>query len=166
MKKRNKTALALLCVVCVSVAGWAAFSFTNPYPTGGTAGTFVDTGRVLNILESNLVHVDSGGDGFVDKGTPVLLTGGKGIIGVAETSATAATSRGTVNTEGIYTLSITPDNGTLDFGELILIHTSPGAITNTTTSAIPFGYSLSETAVTSGTTLVIPIKLARDADDE
>lgn len=168
MRNWKKIGLYVVCVCALLGAGaWAAFSFTNPYPTGGVAGSKVAEGRVLNILESNLVHVDSGGgDALVNKGDPVLMTGGIGIIGVAFNSVDAATDRVTVDTEGIYNLSITPDNGTLDIGELVFIHTSSGALTNTTSSAIPFGYSLSETAITSGTTAVIPIKLARDADDE
>ena len=171
MRNWKKIALAVLCACALLGGGtwaWAAFSFTNPYPAAGVAGSKVADGVFLNILESNLVHVDSGGaaDALVNKGDPVLLTGGIGIIGVAFNSVDAATDRVTVDTEGIYNLTITPLNGTLDIGELVYINTSTGLIGNTTGTAIPFGYSLSETDITSGTTSVIPIKLARDADDE
>ncbi|KKL77654.1 hypothetical protein LCGC14_2032760, partial [marine sediment metagenome] len=77
------------------------------YPIGGTAGTQVSStgeGRHLKILESELTHY-TGGDGFVDKGDPVVTASGV-IVGVAFNSAAAATDYVAIDTEGIWNLSV------------------------------------------------------------
>jgi len=66
-------------------------------------------GRHLTFLESELFHPYHS-DGFVDKGEPVVMQTSTGyVVGVAFTSATAATDYITVDTEGIFALTVYAD---------------------------------------------------------
>ena len=63
-------------------------------------------GRHVTLLESELVHPDNG-DGFVNKGDPVLCGN---IVGVAFKSAAAATDLIAIDTEGIWVQDVAAVN--------------------------------------------------------
>lgn len=123
--------------------------------TGHTAGEECSStyeGRHLTIEESLITHPYHS-DGFVDGGDPVVVGGTDGVIvGVAFSSATAATDFVAIDTEGIWFLDVyaLDDGGAsaIDEGDLIFINTSTcvlSKVQNETTQQ-PFGYSLGEVA--------------------
>ena len=74
--------------------------------TGRSAGDEISStyeGRHLTVLESAITH-PSHTDGLVDGGDPVLV--GDMIVGVALSSATAATDYIAIDTEGIWALTV------------------------------------------------------------
>ena len=136
------------------------------YPTDATAGDEVSStneGRYLTVLESELFH-SYHADGFVDGGDPVVIqtTTGK-IVGVAMSSAIAATDLISVDTEGIWAQMVyadtddlwaTEQTGAVTPGDQLFIdHVTTGAITagvgacgiskrRDVSKNIPFGYAL------------------------
>ena len=139
------------------------------YPTmdAKTAGDEISStgeGRYLTFLESELYHPYHS-DGYVDKGDPVVAqtTTGK-IVGVAMASASAATDLITIDTEGIWALTVYADTdevwdkvageGEIVAGDQLFIdHVSTGAITagvgacgiskrRDASKNIPFGFAL------------------------
>jgi len=83
-----------------------------PYKTcvAGDAGDEVSStyeGRHVSVLESNLIHVNQAADNLVNKGQPVLCTGVASLVGVSFHSALAATDWVTIDTEGVWYLSVT-----------------------------------------------------------
>jgi len=138
--------------------------------TAGIAGDEVSStyeGRYLTFTESQLGHVDPG-DTFVDKGQPVLV--GNNIVGVAFTSALAATDLVAIDTEGIWQLSViaTDQNGNSAVAvgdELFIDKTAYTLSKNYNKNAgVRFGYALY--AIGAGETDVIPVKVHFDPDDE
>ena len=132
------------------------------YASGGTAGTEVSStyeGRHVTLLESDLIH-PSHTDGLVDKGDPVVFgTSGKQGVGVAFQSAIAATNYISLDTEGIFNLSVVAydDNGTCVIygGTPLYINVSTAIISAIKDNAtqVPFGYALGQVA--EGATAVI-----------
>lgn len=136
------------------------------YPANETAGTEVSStyeGRHLTFLESELshpTHVDT----FVSKGDPVVV--GREIVGVSFAEAAAATDYVTIDTEGIWNLSVLAND---DLGA-VLVAAGDALFINRTTCIIskiadpavntPFGYALG--AITSGNTAVIAVKVHFD----
>ncbi len=123
-------------------------------------------GRHLTLLESDLIH-PAHGDAFVDKGDPVCVaTGEQVIVGVAFTSAAAATDRIAIDTEGIWNLDVvaTDDDGgsAVAGGDVIYINTSDGILSKISAPAtqVVFGYALG--IITSGNTETIAVKVHWD----
>jgi hypothetical protein len=91
------------------------------YATGKTAGDQGSSdleGRHIQIEESLLIHPYHS-DGLVDKGDPVIVGNpalGSCAVGVAFTSAVAATDSITIDTEGIWFLNVLgkESDGTID----------------------------------------------------
>jgi len=132
--------------------------------TAGDEISSTNEGRYLTFLESELYHPYHA-DGYVDKGDPVVgqTTTGK-IVGVAMSSASAATDKITIDTEGIWALTVYADTdevwdklageGAIVAGDQLFIdHVSTGAITagvgacgiskrRDASKNIPFGYAL------------------------
>ena len=120
-------------------------------------------GRHLTFLESELFHPYHS-DGFVDKGDPVVAQTSTGyIVGVAFQSATAATDKITIDTEGIWSLKVyadtddlwaTDQTGTVTPGDALFIdRVTTGAITagvgacgiskrRDHATQVPFGFAL------------------------
>ncbi len=119
---------------------------TNPYYTAyGRAGDEVSStgeGRHVTIEESYLVH-PTHADGLVDKGDPVAFFDG---VGVALNSATAATDHITIDTEGIWRLSVTNTGvntfGTVTVGQVLYINAAGVVYDEWSTSFAVFGYAL------------------------
>lgn len=137
--------------------------------TAGTAGDEVSStyeGRHLTFSESQMVHPYHA-DGFVDKGEPVIV--GENIVGVAFSSAAAATDLITIDTEGIWQLSVvaTNEDGNIAVavGDQLFINKSDGIISKNPNKNTHqrFGYALYP--ITSGETDVIPVKVHFDPDD-
>ena len=148
--------------------------------TGKAAGEEASStyeGRHLTILESELRHPYHA-DGFVDKGDPVIHTTTTGhVVGVAFTSAAAATDYIAIDTEGFWYLTVRGfgDAAASDLQNIGTAATvNPGDqlyinITTDTTYAgtiskisdfetqVPFGYALD--GVVSGTSEVIAVKV-------
>jgi hypothetical protein len=130
--------------------------------TGHSAGEECSStyeGRHVTVEESQLLHPVHG-DGFVDHGDPVMI--GENIVGVAFTSAAAATDEIAIDTEGIWYLSVLGcvSDGTSDgiakaltAGCPIFINRSTGVLSGQSDPYhfAPFGYALGD--VTSSTTV-------------
>lgn len=121
--------------------------------TGHVAGeecSSTGEGRHLSIEESLLTH-PSHTDGLVDHGDPVVFGGANGYgVGVAFTSAAAATDVIALDTEGIWYLSVVASDDTgvsaVDEGDVIYINLTTcilSKIKNMATQRV-FGYSLGD----------------------
>jgi len=136
--------------------------------TAGTAGDEVSStseGRHLSFSESQLTH-PSHTDGFVDKGDPCLVGN---IVGVAFRSAIANTDLVSIDSEGIWQLSVVAENEdgnvAVVVGDEIYINMTTcilSKIANKNTHQ-RFGYALY--AIDSGVTDVIPVKVHWNPDD-
>jgi len=139
--------------------------------TGHSAGEECSStyeGRHLNIEESLLTH-PTHADGLVDGGDPVIIPGANGngnIVGVAFSSASAATDLIAIDTEGIWFLSVVASddagNSAVEEGEMLYINTTTAVISKIANWAtqIPFGRSLGDVA--AGTTGVCAVKVHCD----
>jgi len=123
-------------------------------------------GRHITLLESDLVH-PTHADGFVDKGDPIVSATGKpAIVGVAFRSATAATDKIAIDTEGIWNLDVVAandaGNSAVAGSDLLYINTTTAVISKISNQAtqVPFGYALG--IVTSGATAAIAVKVHFD----
>jgi hypothetical protein len=135
--------------------------------TGRSAGEEISStyeGRHLSVLESAMVH-PTHADGFVDGGDPVLI--GNETVGVAFTSASAATDYIAVDTEGIWALVVlgTDDGGNsaVAEGDEIYINRTTAVLSKISNFAThqPFGYALSP-ADAGSTTTVVAVKVHFD----
>jgi len=140
-----------------------------PAADAKTAGDEISStyeGRHLTFLESELTH-PAHGDGFVDKGDPVVM--GENVVGVAFKSALAATDYIPIDTEGIWALSVTAtdedgNNAVVAGDELFVSKVAPIISKNPNKNThAHFGYALG--AVPAGTTAVIAVKVHWDPDD-
>jgi len=135
--------------------------------TGRSAGDEISStyeGRYITVLESALTH-PTHTDGFVDGGDAVLL--GNETVGVALSSAAAATDYITIDTEGIFALVV---QGVNDAGNVAVAEGDEVYINRTTcvlsrisnfATHQPFGYALSP--VVSGVlTTVVAVKVHFD----
>jgi len=139
--------------------------------TNATAGDEISStyeGRHLTLEESYLNH-PTHGDGFVNKGDPVLDAGGENIVGVALLSAAAATDLISIDTEGIWFLTATASddwgNSAIQLGDEIFISLANpvlSKIRNKNTNQ-HFGYALGD--VPAGTSAVVAVKVHWDPDD-
>ena len=125
-----------------------------------------DEGRHITLLESDLVH-PTHADGFVDKADPVVsATGRPAIVGVAFKSATAATDRIAIDTEGIWNLDVVAQNddgnSAVAGGDCIYINTTTAVLSKISNGAtqVPFGYALG--IITAGSTEAIAVKVHFD----
>ena len=143
---------------------------TNPYYVYTTAGTEVSStyeGRHLTFLESEITHPSHPADGLVDGKDPVLV--GENIVGVAFSSAAAATDIIAIDSEGIWALLVSADDdwGTsaVVIGDELFINKTTcilSKIRNKNTHA-HFGYALK--AIAAGNDEVIAVKVHWDPDD-
>jgi len=137
--------------------------------TAGTAGDEVSStyeGRHLTFTESQLTH-PSHTDGLVDKGDAVLV--GENVVGVAFSSAAAATDLVAIDTEGIWQLSVVAENedgdSAIAVGDELYINMTTcilSKIANKNTHQ-RFGFALY--AIVAGETDVIPVKVHWNPDD-
>ena len=103
----------------------------NPYyDPNRVAGEEVSStfeGRHVQVLESNLVHVDNG-DGLVDKGQPVSFgIGWAGCgVGIALQSASSVNDFTPIDTEGIWRCEVTSEFAMI-VGQIVFI-TSAGVL--------------------------------------
>jgi len=137
------------------------------YLTGNTAGTQVSStyeGRMIILLESGMTH-PSHTDGFVDKGDPIVYGD---IVGVAMMSAAAGTDYITVDTEGIWNLTVTGthSDGTADgagsavaIGDDLYINISDGTITKEKDPSTHRYFGTALGAVAASTAVVMAVKV-------
>jgi hypothetical protein len=142
---------------------------TYAYPTAdaGTAGDEVSStyeGRHISVLESQITH-PSHTDGFVDKGDPCIVGGV--IVGVAFTSAAAATDLIALDTEGIWVQDVYAADGAgnsaVAYGDPLYIDATTCAISKIATG-VHFGYALG--IITAGNTDTIAVKVHFDPKDD
>ncbi len=160
---RNRIATAMVILALVAVSAYAVIQLVNPYPVGGTAGDRLQRdGIVIRVLESKIVHVDSssGSDGFVNKGDACLVGATGGLIGVAASDASAATDYVSVEEDGIFYFSISPVTS-IAYGAKVYIVNASGVISESSSSATLFGYSLNEDTVSTPSTAVIAVRLTK-----
>lgn len=125
-----------------------------------------DEGRVLTLLESDLIHPDHT-DGLVNQRDPVVFgtTGLRG-VGVARIAALAATDLISIDTEGLYNFDVVAanDDGGVDVagGDQLYINITTAVISKISNSVtqVPFGYALG--IITSGNTEAIAVKVHFD----
>ena len=134
---------------------------TNPYydiyRSAGEEISSTFEGRHVQVMESDLVHPFHA-DGLVDKGDPVALFDG---VGVALNSAESAADVITVDTEGVWRLSVTNTGvnnfGNITVGQVVFINVA-GALTDDWVTAYAiFGYALQP--ITGIGTMVIAVKV-------
>ena len=144
---------------------------TYVYPTADekTAGEEVSStyeGRHITVLESQITH-PSHTDGFVDKGDPVLV--GDVIVGVAFTSAAAATDLVALDTEGIWILDVAATNeagnSAVAYGDEIFINKTTCILSKNFNKNTHqrFGYALG--IIAEGLSETIAVKVHFDPDD-
>jgi hypothetical protein len=132
--------------------------YYDVYRSEGEEVSSTNEGRYVKVLESNILGHPAHGDGLVDKGDPVALFDS---VGVAMGSATAATDIITIDTEGIWRLSVT-NTGLNNFTNIVvgqqLFITSAGVITDDWVSSFAiFGWALQP--ITGVGTLTIAVKV-------
>ena len=122
-------------------------------------------GRHLTFLESELTH-PTHTDGFVNKADPVVVGH---IVGVAFTSAAAATDLVAIDTEGIWNLDVVAandeGNDAVAAGDEIYINTTTAVLSKIASAdtQVPFGYAIG--VVTAGETGAIAVKVHWDPVD-
>lgn len=144
-----------------------AFGVYDAEETAGTEVSSTYKGRHVTILETELVH-PSHADGLVDKGDPIVFgtVAGNHGVGVAFTSAAAATNYIALDTEGIWNLSVVASddagNSLVTGGDPLFINSTTCVISKIRSNAsqIPFGYALGQVA--AGDTAVIAVKVHWD----
>jgi hypothetical protein len=138
--------------------------------TGHSAGEECSStyeGRHVTVEESQLVH-PTHGDGLVDHGDPVLI--GENIVGVAFTSAAAATDQIAIDTEGIWYLSVLGcvSDGTSDgiakalvAGNPIYINRSTGVLSGQSDPYhnVSFGYLLGDVSASTTAATLVAVKV-------
>jgi hypothetical protein len=132
--------------------------YYDAYRSEGEEVSSTNEGRYVKVLESNILAHPAHGDGLVDKGDPVALFDS---VGVAMGSATAATDIITIDTEGIWRLSVT-NTGLNNFTNIVvgqqLFLTGAGVITDDWVSSFAiFGWALQP--ITGVGTMVIAVKV-------
>lgn len=140
-----------------------------PAADAKTAGDEISStyeGRHVTLLESDLVH-PTHTDGFVDSGDPCVF--GANGVGVAFTSAAAATDPISLDTEGIWVLDVVAedDDGNIAVagGDEIYINLTTAVLSKIANKASHqrFGYALG--IVASGETNTIAVKVHWNPDD-
>ena len=159
----KRIAITMALVALIAGAAFAVIQVVNPYPSGGTAGDRVQRdGIVIRVKESNITHVDSssGSDTFVNKGDACLVGASGGIIGVAASDAASASDYVSVEEDGIFYFSITPTTS-IAYGGTVYIVNATGVISESSSSATKFGFSLNEDTVSTPSTAVIAVRLTK-----
>jgi len=138
--------------------------------TGRSAGDEISStyeGRHITALESAITH-PTRDSGFVNGGDPVLV--GDIIVGVALKTASAATDNITIDTEGIWALTVQAKddlgNVAVAEGDQIYINTTTCVLSKLMNKATQrrFGYAMSP-AVSGTTTTVVAVKVHFDPVD-
>ena len=128
--------------------------------TGRSAGDEISStneGRYITVMESALTH-PTHADGFVDGGDCVLL--GNETVGVALSSAAAATDYITIDTEGIFAQVVQgindAGNSAVAEGDEVYINRTTCVLSKVSNFAThqPFGYALSPVVAGVLTTIV------------
>ncbi len=134
--------------------------------TAGDEVSSTSEGRHISLLESDLVH-PTHGDGFVDKGDPIVsATGEPAIVGVAFKSAAAATDLIAIDSEGIWNLDVVAidddGNSAVAGGDVVYINTTTAVLSKISAAAtqVVFGYALG--IITTGNTETIAVKVHWD----
>ena len=116
--------------------------YYNAYRLAGEEVSSTFEGRHVIIQEQELIHPVHA-DGFVNKGDPVAFWDG---VGVALKSATSATERIEVDTEGIWRLPVSNlglnNFGDITVGQVLFIDVNGIIMDDWVTSFAIFGYAL------------------------
>jgi hypothetical protein len=152
--------------------------------TGLTAGDEISStyeGRHITIEENLLTHPYHA-DGLVDKGDPVLIKGTDGlgmIVGIAFTSAVAATDLIAIDTEGIWALNVmgaisdqTADGlaKALTAGNAVYMKIAAGTVgapymlsaEDDPSHFVPFGYLLGDVSASTTSPTLVAVKVHWD----
>lgn len=114
------------------------------------AKNFVQPGRVLTFLESELVKPST----RIASGDPVLC--GR-IAGVAQTTTTATTDSVAVAVEGVFNVTCSTVHNGISKGETVYIDPSTAAVSDDNAD-VPFGVALG-TIANGGSAASIPVRL-------
>ena len=140
-------------------------NFYDEYDVAGQEISSTYEGRHITLPESLLIH-PSHTDGFVDKGDPVVSGD---IVGVALLDGDADTDQISIDTEGIWALSVVATDADGDsavaVGDEIFINTTTAVLSknNDKNTQQRFGYALM--SADAGETDVIAIKVHWNPDD-
>ncbi len=128
----------------------------------GDQGSSTYEGRHVQVLESLMVH-PAHADGFVDGKDPVVVGN---MVGIAFTDATAATDFITIDTEGLWYLSVVGSdddgNSAVVQGDELYINTTTAIISKISAVATQRHFGLAQGPVDAGTTAVIMVKIHFD----
>ena len=139
--------------------------------SAGNEGSSTYEGRYLTVVESELTHPYHS-DGFVDGGDPVMH--GDNIVGVAMSSASAATDLISIDTEGIWYLYVLGcvSDGTSDgialalaAGDPVYFQRTPGTDTYLLSGEQdpyhfqPFGYVLGAVSASTTSPTLVAVKV-------
>ena len=122
------------------------------------ATKFIQEGRFLGVTESLLVH-PTRTSGLVASDDPVLV--GR-FVGVAQISAAATTDKISIDTKGVYKLSVSSIHNGVNFGETVYIDAVAATLSDDFTD-VPFGICVDETGITGGGSGSILVRLFGDA---
>jgi len=140
--------------------------YVNTGQSAGEEASSGGEGRVLQFAESVLTH-PTHADGFVDKGDPVVFGDA---VGVAMKSASAATDIITVDTEGIWWLNVTATNdlgnAAMVAGQNVYINRTTCALSGITNPATQLFFGTTLSAITSGSTTLVAVKVHRDPNED
>jgi len=137
----------------------------DEYDVAGKEISSTYEGRHITLPESVLTH-PSHTDGFVDKGDPVVYGN---FVGVALLSAAAATDQISIDSEGIWALSVVATdedgNSAVVIGDEIFINTTTAVLSKAydKNTQQRFGYALM--SAVAGATDVIAVKVHMNPDD-
>jgi len=134
---------------------------------GRSAGEEISStyeGRHVTVLESAMVH-PTHADGFVDGGDPVLV--GNEIVGVAFSSAAAATDYISIDTEGVWALVVQgvndAGNVAVAAGDEVYINRTTAVLSRISNFATHQPFGTAQSPVVSGvTTTVTAVKVHYD----
>ena len=133
-------------------------AFTDsPYTPGNTAGIKIGDGKVITLLESELVQPTRTGE-LVNKGDPVI---GNNIVGIAKVTVTAATQFVSIDLEGVFDMAVVGSDGNGTKAGVIgdIIYIAPAtAILSLDSEGVPFAILLTALAA-SASSAVVPIAL-------
>ena len=142
-------------------------TYVYPVADADAAGIEVSStyeGRHVTVLESQITH-PTHTDGYVDKGDPCIV--GNVLVGVAFTSASAATDRVALDTEGIWIQDVYAADGAgnsaVAYGDELFIDATTCAISKIA-AGVHFGYALG--IITGGNTDTIAVKVHFDPPDD
>lgn len=130
-------------------------AYPSTHHAAGEECSSTSEGRYVRVYEDELIH-PSHADGLVRKGDPCLTTG-LAMVGVAMQSASSTDDVISLDTEGIWWLTVSADYGDIHVGTLLFINSTTATLSDNPVNLIPFGHALAP--VSNEDTELIAVKV-------